>query len=97
MKENTQIDKHINILSQYVPIVERVHGKHHPEFHDVRSSFDKLVIALKKEDETAIHQIFVDLRTITNHYTIPKDVCESYATVYELLQELDTVITCNEK
>ncbi len=32
---------------------------------------------------------FVKLRKITDNYTVPEDVCESYEAVYNLLAELD--------
>lgn len=32
---------------------------------------------------------FAKLRKITDNYTIPDDVCESYEAVYNLLAELD--------
>ena len=32
---------------------------------------------------------FVKLREITDNYTVPGDVCESYEAVYNMLAELD--------
>ena len=32
---NDAAAKHMETLKMYVPIVARVHGKEHPEFHDV--------------------------------------------------------------
>ena len=32
---------------------------------------------------------FASLREITSNYTIPGDVCESYAAVYNMLSDLD--------
>jgi regulator of cell morphogenesis and NO signaling len=32
---------------------------------------------------------FEKLREITNNYTVPTDVCESYEAVYNMLAELD--------
>jgi iron-sulfur cluster repair protein YtfE (RIC family) len=34
--------KNMKTLEQYVPIVARVHGGHHPEFHEVRKLFDAI-------------------------------------------------------
>ena len=45
MKENTFIlakNTYLGKLRMFVPIVDRVHGKHHPEFHDVRRIFETL-------------------------------------------------------
>jgi len=35
-------------LEQYVPIVARVHGEHHPEFHEVRKIFDAINKKIKE-------------------------------------------------
>ncbi|MEL7637218.1 MAG: iron-sulfur cluster repair di-iron protein, ric [Chloroflexi bacterium] len=78
-------------LKQYVPIVDRVHGEHHPEFHEVRAVFNTVV---EKTEAAAsikpeLTQEFSNLREITADYTIPDDVCESYAAVFNMLAELD--------
>lgn len=39
---NTAKEKHLEKLSQYVPVVSRVHGGSHPEFHKVREVFEKI-------------------------------------------------------
>jgi iron-sulfur cluster repair protein YtfE (RIC family) len=83
--------KHFQTLKQYVPIVERVHGDKHPEFRTVRELFDAIVDKTKgagaKKPE--LNEEFVRLREITDNYTVPKDVCESYEAVYNMLAELD--------
>ncbi|MGI6403592.1 MAG: iron-sulfur cluster repair di-iron protein, ric [Oscillospiraceae bacterium] len=84
-------EKHFPLLGQYVPVVARVHGKSHPEFYDVHKLFD----ALAKKIEEAGPEVpdlkgeFEKLREVTNHYTVPEDVCESYQAVYNMLAELD--------
>ena len=35
-------------LTQYVPVVDRVHGDHHPEFHEVRRLFNLLSKKVKE-------------------------------------------------
>lgn len=78
-------------LEQYVPIVERVHGSHHPEFHEVRKLFDvinkKINEAVSEKPELRVE--FAKLREITKNYTVPEDVCESYEAVYKMLAEVD--------
>ena len=78
-------------LKQYVPIVDRVHGEHHPEFHDVRGLFDIIIEKNNKasSDKPELTHEFSQLRDITNKYTVPGDVCESYAAVYNMLAELE--------
>ncbi|MDD2417532.1 MAG: iron-sulfur cluster repair di-iron protein, ric [Oscillospiraceae bacterium] len=82
---------HLKTLGQYVPIVARVHGGNHPEFHEVAGLFDtiskKTKAASSKKPELA--EDFSKLREITDNYTIPDDVCESYEAVYNMLAELD--------
>jgi regulator of cell morphogenesis and NO signaling len=83
--------KHFKTLEQYVPIVARVHGKSHPEFHDVHTLFDALAKKIKETGSGVpdLNEEFAKLREITNDYTVPDDVCESYEAVYNMLAELD--------
>lgn len=83
--------KHFKTLGQYVPIVARVHGKSHPEFHNVHTLFDALAKKIKEAGSEApdLKEEFAKLREITNNYTVPTDVCESYEAVYKMLAELD--------
>jgi iron-sulfur cluster repair protein YtfE (RIC family) len=94
--ENKQIfdeakAKHLQTLRQYVPIVARVHGGNHPEFHDVHKLFDALGKKIKEAGSQLpeLNEEFEKLREITNNYTVPADVCESYEAVYNMLEELD--------
>jgi len=84
-------EKNFRILAQYVPIVARVHGESHPEFHEVRKYFDLIVkkTAEAGEGKPELNEEFARLREITNNYTVPDDVCESYEAVYNMLSELD--------
>lgn len=84
-------DRHLKTLEQYVPIVDRVHGASHPEFHDVRKVYENINYKIKKagDDKAELGNEFLRLREITNNYTIPGDVCESYEAVYNMLSELD--------
>ena len=83
--------KHFKTLGQYVPIVARVHGGNHPEFHDVHKLFDALGKKIKEAGSQLpeLNEEFEKLREITNNYTVPADVCESYEAVYNMLEELD--------
>lgn len=78
-------------LEQYVPIVARVHGKNHPELHEVHQIFNVIIektnaIDTEKPD---LNEAFIKLREVSNNYTVPDDVCESYETVYKMLAEVD--------
>lgn len=77
-------------LVQYVPVVDRVHGNHHPEFHEVRRLFDSIcqktqASNVKKPD---LLEEFSQLQEITKNYAVPEDVCETYEAVYEMLSQL---------
>ena len=82
---------HLKTLEQYVPIVARVHGKSHPEFHEVHKLFDAINKKIKEAglEKPGLDDELEQLREITNNYTVPGDVCESYEAVYNMLAELD--------
>ena len=82
------MSKHLEKLVKFVPVVARVHGEEHPEFHDVKAVFDAMHEQFN-QDNLNMDDYFKQLRTITNHYEVPHDVCETYAAVYHMLQDLD--------
>ena len=83
--------RHMQTLGQYVPIVARVHGKSHPEFHEVHGLFDALAKKTKASgaETPDLNEEFARLREVTDNYTVPGDACESYEAVYHMLAELD--------
>lgn len=88
---NAAKERNLGKLRQYVPVVARVHGGSHPEFHEVKRVFDQLqakINAAGTEKPELDHE-FQELRQITESYTVPGDVCESYEAVYQMLSELD--------
>lgn len=90
-KFNEIIEKNYDKLEQFVPIVARVHGKTHPEFYDVEKKFNEIKEKIKngKREGLELDDEFKRLREITDNYTVPKDVCETYEAVYNMLAELD--------
>ena len=40
-------------------------------------------------NKAALEREFTSLRDITDNYTVPADVCETYEAVYNMLAELD--------
>ena len=88
---NVVTKKLFRTLQQYVPIVARVHGTSHPEFHEVRNVFDTIVEKTKQAGSNTpqLNEEFVKLREITSNYKVPGDVCESYEAVYNMLAEID--------
>lgn len=84
-------EKHSEKLELYVPVVARVHGKSHPEFHHVHELYNKINEKIKntESDKILLDEEFKQLRKITGNYTVPGDTCESYEAVYNMLSELD--------
>jgi regulator of cell morphogenesis and NO signaling len=84
-------ETHLKTLAQYVPVVAKVHGGNHPEFYQVRKVYDELAKKAKDAgvEKPDLKEEFVKLREITDNYTVPGDVCESYEAVYNMLAELD--------
>lgn len=77
-------------LEKFVPIVERVHGKHHPEFFEVRKVFNSIIEKVKADSENPeLTEEFAKLREISDNYKVPGDVCETYEAVYNMLAEVD--------
>lgn len=78
-------------LKLYVPVVARVHGGSHPEFHEVHKLYDTIIEKAKEagEEKPELNEEFAKLREITDNYTVPGDVCESYEAVYNMLAEVD--------
>lgn len=91
IKFNEVKQRHIEKLELYVPVVARVHGGSHPEFHRVHELFDVINGKMKKagSEKPNLDEEFKHLQEITNNYTVPSDTCESYEAVYEMLKELD--------
>lgn len=83
--------EHMKALRRYVPVVARVHGERHPEFHEVRRLYEEMVtrISAAGRGRPDLAAVFEALRQVTNGYRVPKDVCESYEAVYRMLSELD--------
>ncbi|MFY9612278.1 MAG: iron-sulfur cluster repair di-iron protein, ric [Tissierellaceae bacterium] len=82
-------EKNFERLEQFVPIVARVHGGSHPEFHEVKRIFEAILAKTKEADKPNLEGEFKELREVTDNYTVPGDVCESYEAVYKMLEEVD--------
>ena len=78
-------------LEQFVPVVDRVHGAHHPEFHNIKRVFEKINEKVKasSKDKPNLDNEFKELREITDNYTVPGDVCESYEAVFSMLSQVE--------
>ena len=88
---NEAKEKYFERLEQFTPIVDRVHGDNHPEFHDVKALWDSIHEKTEAagSDKPDLDVEFSQLRDVTNHYAIPNDTCESFEAVYNMLEEVD--------
>lgn len=83
-------EKDFNLLEEFIPVVSRVHGSSHPEFCEVEKYFNNILDKLSNsKDEVSLEEEFNNIKTVTNNYTVPNNVCESYETVYITLEKLD--------
>ncbi|MDD3541025.1 MAG: iron-sulfur cluster repair di-iron protein, ric [Eubacteriales bacterium] len=89
---NELFEKHREKLELYVPVVARVHGDTHPEFHEVKKHFDVIREKLYELDLGELKAEFEKLSQITDHFAVPGDVCETYEAVYQMLSELHTAL-----
>ena len=48
-------ERHFKTLEQYVPIVARVHGGSHPEFHKVHKLFDAINKKIKEAGSKSLN------------------------------------------
>lgn len=72
----------IQTLNKILPVVERVHGEHHPELHQVAALYNELKAAPSAA-------VFQKLRDVTGNYAVPADACPTYTKTYQLLEALD--------
>ena len=78
--------QYLTEAAEFAPLIERVHGEHHPELTRVRELTEKLQDAASPE---AASELFAELRTVTANYTVPSDGCEAYQATYQALQRAD--------
>lgn len=80
-------------LDLYTTAITRAHGKNHPEAFEVRDLYTQLETKTKAAGETKpdLEAEFTQLRELSSNYTVPDDVCETYAAVYQMLSEADTI------
>lgn len=90
-KFNEATEKNLEKLELFVPVVARVHGGTHPEFHDVKKLYDEIAAKIKDAglEKPELDNEFKQLREVTDNYTVPGDVCESYEAVFDMLAEID--------
>jgi regulator of cell morphogenesis and NO signaling len=90
-KFNEVKDTYSEKLKLYVPVVARVHGNDHPEFHHVHEVYNEIMEKIEAggSEMPSLSEEFKELRDITDNYTIPEGTCETFEAVYNMLSELD--------
>ena len=73
---NTELIKE---LDKILPVVERVHGEHHPELHEVARLYGEL----KQGRNVAAR-----LQEVTGNFTVPADACPTFVKTYADLEAL---------
>lgn len=88
---NEIVEKNLETLDLYTTAITRAHGKNHPEVFVVRELFKVMNEKIKQTGDSKPHleAEFTQLREVTDHYKIPEDVCETYASTYCMLSEID--------
>ena len=88
---NEVVEEYSSKLDLFTSAITRAHGKSHPETFEVRELYEAMNIKIKEAgtDKPNLDEEFTRLRKITRNYTIPNDVCETYAGTYNMLSEAD--------
>lgn len=88
---NEVVEKYASKLDLWTTAITRAHGKSHPEAFEVRNLFEVMDAKVKEAgtSKPELEEEFNKLRKITDNYTVPGDVCETYAGVYNMLSEAD--------
>lgn len=81
---------YIDQAAELAPLIERVHGEHHPELTRVRELTEAIVAT---DDRGELTELFTELRTVTSDYTLPADACEAYTGAYENLKAADEALS----
>lgn len=85
------VESEFEKLDIYTKAIARAHGESHPEAFKVRDLFETIQAVVKAAgtNKPDLDGAFGKLREVTDNYTIPNDVCETYAAVCNLLAEAD--------
>lgn len=85
------VEDYFSKLDLYTSAITRAHGQSHPETFEVRELFEAVHGKVKEagSDKPNLDEEFTQLRKITDNYTIPGDVCETFSGTYKMLSEID--------
>src|SRR5690625_2446196 len=88
---NEAKERNFERLEQFTQIVDRDQGENHPEFNEVKDLWEMTYEKSQASDteKPELDEEFTQVRAVTDNYTVPGDVCESYEAVYNMLEEVD--------
>lgn len=88
---NEVVEEYSSKLDLFIKAITRAHGKHHPEAFEVRELYEAMNAKINEAGtgKPNLDEEFTRLRKVTDYYTIPGDVCETYAGTYNMLLEAD--------
>ncbi|MBU5593986.1 hypothetical protein KQI76_02310 [Amphibacillus sp. MSJ-3] len=76
-------------LNLYTKAIIRAHGEHHPEFQELRSTFQNISEKYKQDKEADLRPEFEKIRELTNNYQAPDDTCGTVVATFDLLKEAE--------
>lgn len=79
----------IEKLDLYLPTVKKVHGNNHEEIYEIDKIYNNIKEDFKNLDYMKLKSRFNKLRNLTDNYQVPRDACEAYKSVYNMLEKLD--------
>ncbi len=67
--------QYLKVLKQYVPIVDRVYGANHPQFHKVRTVFETMAKKIEQAGTKVpgLHEEFELQSSKNSHATVQKN------------------------
>ncbi|MGY3815121.1 iron-sulfur cluster repair di-iron protein, ric [Globicatella sulfidifaciens] len=73
-------------MNLYIQAISKVHIKNHPEVLEIQNLYQNILRKIKKGPMDVSYE-FKRLDEITDHFSTPKDTCQTYDAVIEFLKE----------
>lgn len=77
-------------LDLYTTALTRAHGKEHPEVFEVKEIYNLIQSKLNNNDNN-LENDFEKLRNITDNFSIPNGVCDTYVATYLMLEKASSL------
>lgn len=73
-------------MNLYTQAISKVHVKNHPEVLEIQKLYQNILNKIKNGTEDVSYE-FRRLDEITDHFSTPKDTCQTYDAVIEFLKD----------